>query len=149
MEEDTSSGRILHESTGYWYISYKGALYASHRLVWEYFNGKIPDNLIIDHIDRERTNNSLDNLRVVTNHQNRTNQKIDKRNKSGHRGVRIRTKNGRMWVEVSWSCLNGKRVFKTVPCRGRSLEEAILEAVKIRNEALSLENSLGAIYELV
>lgn len=41
-----------------------------HRYVWEYFNGKIPSDLIIDHIDGDKTNNALSNLRLVSAKQN-------------------------------------------------------------------------------
>ena len=37
-----------------------------HRFVWEYFNGDIPKNMEIDHIDNDKENNSIENLRVVT-----------------------------------------------------------------------------------
>ena len=32
-----------------------------HILIWEAFNGPIPDNMVIDHIDENRSNNKLDN----------------------------------------------------------------------------------------
>jgi hypothetical protein len=41
-----------------------------HRFVWEYFNGPIPPDKVIDHIDGDKTNNALSNLRLVTNKQN-------------------------------------------------------------------------------
>ena len=47
----------------------------AHQVVWQSFNGPIPDNLIIDHIDRQPDNNALDNLRLVTTRENRVNSK--------------------------------------------------------------------------
>ena len=41
-----------------------------HRLVWETFNGKIPTNLELDHIDGNKHNNKLSNLRLVTHSEN-------------------------------------------------------------------------------
>ena len=41
-----------------------------HRLVFEAFVGPIADGFEIDHIDRDRKNNSLSNLRMVTHKQN-------------------------------------------------------------------------------
>lgn len=41
-----------------------------HRLVWEAFYGKIPDGMVIDHIDTNRQNNSVENLRCVTPKEN-------------------------------------------------------------------------------
>lgn len=47
----------------------------AHRIVWQSFNGPIPDGLMIDHIDRRPENNRLDNLRLVTHRENRVNSK--------------------------------------------------------------------------
>lgn len=41
-----------------------------HRLIWETFNGDIPDNLTIDHIDGNPQNNQLFNLRLLTREEN-------------------------------------------------------------------------------
>lgn len=41
-----------------------------HRIVWETFNGMIPAGLVIDHKDRNRMNNELDNLRLCTTQEN-------------------------------------------------------------------------------
>lgn len=44
-----------------------------HRDVWQYHNGAIPKNLMVDHIDRNRDNNHISNLRLVTAKENRQN----------------------------------------------------------------------------
>ena len=41
-----------------------------HRFVWEAFNGKIPQGMEVDHIDDDRSNNDLSNLRLLTHGQN-------------------------------------------------------------------------------
>ena len=41
-----------------------------HRLVWETFNGEIPEGLEIDHMDNNRKNNALSNLQLVTRTEN-------------------------------------------------------------------------------
>lgn len=45
-----------------------------HRLVYEAFYGTIPAEMEIDHIDTNRQNNSVDNLRCVTHRENQNNQ---------------------------------------------------------------------------
>jgi len=37
-----------------------------HRLVWEAFNGTIPKDMQIDHIDNNKTNNKLSNLQLLS-----------------------------------------------------------------------------------
>lgn len=41
-----------------------------HKLVWETFNGKVPDGLEIGHNDGNNKNNNLDNLYLCTHQQN-------------------------------------------------------------------------------
>lgn len=45
-------------------------MYSIHRLIYETFVGPIPDDMYIDHIDGNRANNSLDNLRLVNQSEN-------------------------------------------------------------------------------
>ena len=47
--------------------------YKVHRLVWEAFNGEIPEGMEIDHINTIRDDNRLENLRCVTPKENRNN----------------------------------------------------------------------------
>lgn len=44
-----------------------------HRIVYESFNGKLPNHLEIDHINTIRTDNNLSNLRAVTPKENHNN----------------------------------------------------------------------------
>ena len=46
-----------------------------HRLVYKYFIGDIPKNFDIDHLDRNRQNNRIDNLRICTRKENMKNPK--------------------------------------------------------------------------
>ena len=55
---------------GYLRVGIGKKKYLNHRLVYECFNGLIEDGLVIDHIDGCPQNNSLNNLRAVTQSQN-------------------------------------------------------------------------------
>ncbi len=62
-------------SNGYSRISLDSKLYMSHRLIWVYLNDAIPEGLEIDHIDGDKSNNHIENLRLATRTQNRWNRK--------------------------------------------------------------------------
>ena len=61
-------------SNGYIRIKIDGKRYQAHILAWFYVYGKLPD-YEIDHIDGNRSNNSIINLRDVTKSINVQNQK--------------------------------------------------------------------------
>ncbi|UNK29070.1 HNH endonuclease [Serratia plymuthica] len=58
---------------GYWSVQVKGKKLAAHRVLWWLLNGEIPADLCIDHIDGNRGNNRLKNLRLCTRAQNNRN----------------------------------------------------------------------------
>lgn len=70
---------------GYRFIRIDGELYHAHRLAWFYIHGYMPQE--IDHINHDRSDNRLKNLREVTRDENRKNLAISDRNKSGVTGV--------------------------------------------------------------
>jgi hypothetical protein len=63
----------LHKSTGYYRVSADGTIYDVHRLIYIYHFGAIPKKLEIDHINRTRNDNRIENLRLVTSSQNKCN----------------------------------------------------------------------------
>ena len=69
------------DHNGYWRVQLNGKKYLVHRIVWEILNGPILPKIVIDHIDRVRTNNRIDNLRVVSQAVNTRNRVKNKRNK--------------------------------------------------------------------
>lgn len=80
-----NSGYI--QAQGYWMISLDGTQYRAHRLAWFYVHGVWPEN-DIDHIDGDRLNNRLVNLREATRAENMQNiQKANSNNKTGLLGA--------------------------------------------------------------
>lgn len=78
---------------GYRHVGVSKKRYLAHRLIYFMFYGEQPQE--IDHIDGNRDNNKIENLRSVTRSQNNMNSKMNRRNKTGHKGVR---KNIHKWV---------------------------------------------------
>jgi hypothetical protein len=60
--------------------------YMAHRLAWLYMYGEFPTEYI-DHIDCDKSNNKIENLRLSSNQQNQFNRGIPKNNTSGVKGV--------------------------------------------------------------
>ena len=57
-------------SHGYLATYVDGKKFLLHRLIWIYHNGDIPKGIQIDHINRIRLDNNIENLRLVTHQQN-------------------------------------------------------------------------------
>lgn len=77
---------IHFDSKGYAFISIQGTKLLAHRAAWAMTYGECPKKHI-DHIDGNKANNRISNLRVCTHNQNQHNQGIRKTNKSGYKGV--------------------------------------------------------------
>ena len=54
------------ESKGYIQIGIDGTRYMAHRLAWLWCKGEISDALVIDHINGDRQDNRIGNLRAVS-----------------------------------------------------------------------------------
>lgn len=80
-------------TSGYSYFVSGGKKgYLVHRLVWEAFNGPIPEGMEVNHINEIKTDNRLENLNLMTKKENvnwgggvsrsaHTRRRIDKRRK--------------------------------------------------------------------
>lgn len=77
----------LHPRTGSWDVGYSRYIFRVHRIIYILFNGNIPEGLLIDHKDRNPSNNKIDNLRLATKSSNNTNQV--RVSNSKYRGVSV------------------------------------------------------------
>lgn len=64
------AGSLTH---GYIEIGIENHSYRAHHLAWLYIHGELPQGMI-DHIDGNRVNNAIANLRIATNQQNSQNK---------------------------------------------------------------------------
>jgi hypothetical protein len=94
--------------------------YLVHRLIYEVYNGVIPEKIQVDHINGIRTDNRIENLRLVTNSQNQMNSKCKSNNKLGYKNITYREKRKDYYVEIK---KNKKFVYRKA---FKTLEEAII-----------------------
>ncbi|WP_048224772.1 HNH endonuclease [Citrobacter sp. BIDMC108] len=93
-------------SYGYSAINIDGVRYFSHRLAWLYFYGSWP-NQEIDHIDRNRKNNAIKNLRDVNRIVNALNTGNRTDSTSGIKGVTFCKKRNQWQAQIN---LSGKNI---------------------------------------
>ncbi|MBZ6385131.1 HNH endonuclease [Pantoea piersonii] len=80
--------------------------YYSHRLAWAIVHGELSSDVEIDHINGNKKDNRLANLRIASASQNQHNKTAYRNNKSGVKGVNLDGKSGK-W-RAKFNC-NGKR----------------------------------------
>jgi hypothetical protein len=99
-------GDIAGEITrfGYRRICVDGRSYPAHHLAWLIHYGSWP-SLHVDHIDRNRSNNAIENLREATSGQNRANSKVQSTSLSGIKGVGWHKREQKWQARIS---INGK-----------------------------------------
>lgn len=89
---EKGNGRVRKQAgfmtgKGYRRVCLDQVEYAASRLAWFYVHGTFPDGEC-DHIDGNRDNNRISNLRDVTHAQNLQNKRVaQKRSKTGFMGV--------------------------------------------------------------
>ena len=69
----TGKARIMklnRQKNGYQCIYFKGKSHTVHKLVWITFNGPVPSGLEINHIEEDKSDNSLENLNLLTHKDN-------------------------------------------------------------------------------
>lgn len=77
---------FLHKS-GYYCITLLSVQYRRSRIVWTMHNGDIPDTHVLDHIDRNKQNDLIANLRVVSYSENSRNTDVYENATSNFHGV--------------------------------------------------------------
>lgn len=89
-------------SSGYWRVRFKKKSYLLHRLVFELHKGYSPK--LLDHIDRDKTNNRIENLREASVSLNRINTGLPKNNTSGVKGVSFNSQLGKWHSTLTLNC---------------------------------------------
>lgn len=112
----------IHKS-GYKRIGINGKVHYSHRLIYLYHYGYIPNE--IDHINRSQSDNRIENLRDVTTSQNQMNCKPNINSSSIYKGVSLYKASNKWVANIK---INGKRKYL-----GLFINE--IDAAKVYNKA--------------
>ena len=75
---------------GYIEVAVDAVLYKAHRVAFALFHGIDPGEMEIDHVNRRRSDNGIENLRLVDDTGQQRNRTLNSDNKSGVNGVRFR-----------------------------------------------------------
>jgi len=111
---------------GYVRIKVNNRLYLAHRIIFLMVNGYLPKE--IDHIDGNRSNNKIENLREVTKSENAQNRKTPINNTSGVKGVCWHKATKKWYVQLQVNKKN--KYFGTYD----DLELAQLVAIEARDK---------------
>ena len=119
--------------TGYRNVGINGTLYLVHRIIWKLHHGTGPGP-ILDHINRDKQDNRVENLREISKAENCQNT-VDPRsnNASGFMGV---SRHGDRWRATIWA--NGER--KNLGCfdAPEQAQAAYLQAKALLHPAAGL-----------
>lgn len=149
-----SKGKIGHcgyiynderSNAKFWRIKFKNKSVLIHRIIWVLFNGTIPDNMVIDHIDGNSMNNSIDNLRCITKQLNTLNKSTSRANTTGVTGV-FYFKEDNLEGYRAIVAYNLKKSSKRFYLHKHGETEAFRLACEWRKEQLRLLNEQGAGY---
>ena len=104
LVSNTNSVKVGHRAgtvdhAGYRQIKVNLVIYKEHRLAWLYVYGEWPEEEI-DHINGNKADNRLINLRTATRKQNARNRGLVTSNTSGFKGVSWDAKNGK-WLATA------------------------------------------------
>jgi hypothetical protein len=84
------------DGSGHRQMSVDWKVYLAHRLAWLYMTGEWP-KAQIDHKNCNPDDNRWENLREATHTENARNKRLNRNNRSGHKGVYWHSQN-RKWV---------------------------------------------------
>ena len=117
----SNTGLVRNDSTGktlkpditngyhrvFLFLNNKGKRFSIHRLVADAFIPNPDNKTCVDHIDNNKLNNNLDDLRWCSLQENNRNRSICSKNTSGVKGVTLNKTNNKWRTQIN---INGKNI---------------------------------------
>lgn len=101
-----------------------GGVFFAHRVAWAIYYGEWPE-FEVDHINCDRSDNRISNLREASRMENSKNRRLDATSTSGLKGASWRKDAGRWIAQIS---INGKKTFLGYHATAESAHEAYKRA---------------------
>lgn len=114
------------KDNGYLYVSLTGGRYLVHRLVFLMHHGYLPEQ--VDHINMDRLDNRIENLRAASSSQNKHNTKKRSNNTSGYKGAYWDKKAGKWKAMI---CKNYKQIWLGHYATAEEAAEAYRKAAEL------------------
>lgn len=132
---------------GYWRVILMKKSYSVHRAIWMMFHGPIARDEHIDHINRDKADNRISNLRLVTNDINKRNSGMYANNTSGVTGVREIVMGGKLYWCATWAeLMTHRRRCAYFRVEKFGFDEAFKMACERRTLEIAKLNEQGAQY---
>ena len=123
---DRKNSNGFYDKDGYLKVKVKKKALLVHRVVWLLNHGDFP-RLEIDHINRNKTDNRIENLREATRWENNINKEFKVNPTTGVVGIAYDTSTKGLLARYTFRCCG-----KTY--RFRKLEDAVREKERLRND---------------
>lgn len=148
-----------------WEVCFKYQFYMIHRIIWVLTYGSIDPDLVIDHLDGNPFNNTINNLSLKIRKDNQRNQKQNSNNKTGITGVTLsKNESGQFYYNAQWVEIDGTENRKhfsvaklgdvlakelAIKCRKEQIERLILEGADYTERHHGFVNQPKIVLELV
>lgn len=129
-----------------WILKHNNQVYYIHRIIWVLKYGSISPDLVIDHIDGNPFNNSIENLSLKTQKDNTRNRRMRSDNKTGITGVKFEIIKDRAYYQANWKELDGTQSIKYFSVDTLGDIKAKELAIEYRNQQIERLIKEGADY---
>lgn len=128
---------------GGWYVKINGTTVGIHKIIYVLFHGTLENGTVIDHVNRDPSDNRVENLRAVPQKINSRNRSMSVLNKSGVTGVHREERNGLSYWIAAWRENDKHRTkrFSIKLLGEEKAKELAIEYRKIQIERMNLEGA--------
>lgn len=143
------------DDRGYLVISFNHQPYKMSRIVYQVVFGNLTPDLVIDHINKDKGDNRIENLRAVSTHVNNRNKSKHRNNITGFNGVYLKlekkTRTSGQTVEYQhyvahWYDSEGAQHFKSFSVLKYGKDGAFQLACEYRSKMIQSLNDKGLDY---